>query len=276
MYGFHTDTEWRKTWLAQSSTGCGGYMSMPIGRFGSPDPNLDDRYEFRMDCMWTIEMPPNTVVNLTFESFDLEDSSNCRYDYLNVFDGDNNNFPLVGTFCGSFIPASFVSSGNFLTVHFVTDNSVNKRGFNATYRSVPMLCGGTLNATTAVQTLTSPHYPNAYPPFTSCRWILDAPAQESVKLSFQTFVLQPSQSCSTNYLEMKDWPVADAHPPDFYSYGRTVLVQFKSDAFMARNGVSFTYQMPAVAELMNSRSGYLKSPGWGLTSTRTTWTAPSS
>ena len=70
-----------------------------------------------------------------------------------------------------------------------------------------MLCGGTLNATTAVQTLTSPYYPNAYPPFTSCRWILDAPAQESVKLSVQTFVLQPSQSCSTNNLEMKDWPV---------------------------------------------------------------------
>ncbi|XP_071062991.1 LOW QUALITY PROTEIN: cubilin [Pseudochaenichthys georgianus] len=253
--------------------GCGGYMSMPIGRFGSPDPNLDDRYEFRMDCMWTIEMPPNTVVNLTFESFDLEDSSNCRYDYLNVFDGDNNNFPLVGTFCGSFIPASFVSSGNFLTVHFVTDNSVNKRGFNATYRSVPMLCGGTLNATTAVQTLTSPHYPNAYPPFTSCRWILDAPAQESVKLSFQTFVLQPSQSCSTNYLEMKDWPVgdygqshkfcaADAHPPDFYSYGRTVLVQFKSDAFMARNGVSFTYQIAGCSRTYEQPYGYLKSPGW--------------
>lgn len=69
-----------------------------------------------------------------------------------------------------------------------------------------VICGGALNATSTVQTLTSPSFPSAYPPYTSCRWILDAPPQETIKVSIQTFVLQPSQSCSTNYLEMKDWP----------------------------------------------------------------------
>lgn len=60
------------------------------------------------------------------------------YLYLSqVYDGDNMNFPLVGTFCGTSVPASFISSGNFLTVHFVTDGSVQRRGFNATYREVP-------------------------------------------------------------------------------------------------------------------------------------------
>lgn len=54
-----------------------------------------------------------------------------------VYDGANINFPLVGTFCGNSIPPYFVSSGNFLTVHFVTDSSVQRRGFNATYRAVP-------------------------------------------------------------------------------------------------------------------------------------------
>lgn len=60
------------------------------------------------------------------------------YVYLyQVFDGDNINFPLVGTFCGDFIPSYFVSSGNLLTIHFVTDSSVQRQGFNATYRAVP-------------------------------------------------------------------------------------------------------------------------------------------
>lgn len=54
-----------------------------------------------------------------------------------VYDGDNTNFPLVGTFCGLSIPAYFLSSGNFLTIHFFTDSSVQKAGFNATYRAVP-------------------------------------------------------------------------------------------------------------------------------------------
>ena len=70
-----------------------------------------------------------------------------------------------------------------------------------------VICGGILNATTDLQTLTSPYFPSAYPPSTNCRWILDAPVQETIQVSVQDFVLQPSQSCSENYLEMKDWPM---------------------------------------------------------------------
>lgn len=69
--------------------GCGGYLSTPMGMFGSPDPNLDGRYEPKMDCLWTIEMPVNKAINLTFSSFDLESSSTCRFDYVKV------NFPKL-------------------------------------------------------------------------------------------------------------------------------------------------------------------------------------
>ncbi|KAF7649375.1 hypothetical protein LDENG_00142420, partial [Lucifuga dentata] len=135
------------------------------------------------------------------------------------------------------------------------------------------ICGGTLNATSSVQTLTSPFFPNAYPPYTSCRWILDAPAQETIKVSVQNFVLQSSQSCSTNYLEMKDFPVgdygqshkfcaSDDHPPDFYSYGRTIMLHFKSDSFMPGNGLNFTYQVAGCSRTYEQAYGYLKSPGW--------------
>ncbi|XP_013879229.1 cubilin [Austrofundulus limnaeus] len=266
---------WRATYAETlgPAQGCGGYLSMPMGMFGSPDPNLDGRYEPRMDCLWTIEMPVNKAINLTFISFDLENSFNCYYDYVKVYDGDNVNFPVVGTFCGLTIPAYFLSSGNFLTIHFVTDSSVEKRGFNATYRAVPLICGGTLNATSSAQTLTSPSFPGGYPPFTSCRWILDAPPLETIKVSVQTFALQPSQDCSTNYLEMKDWPLgdygqsykfcaSDGHPTDFYSHGRTIHVNFKSDVFMTGNGLSFTFQIASCSRTYEQEYGYLKSPGW--------------
>ncbi|KAM7390891.1 hypothetical protein PAMA_008881 [Pampus argenteus] len=277
---FRTDASvngigWRATYIETlgPAQGCGGYLSMPMGMLSSPDPNLDGQYEPRMDCLWTIEMPVNKAINLTFSSFELESSSTCYYDYVKVYDGDNINFPLVGTFCGNSIPAYFLSSGNFLTVHFVTDGSIERQGFNATYKAVPLLCGGTLNATTTVQTLTSPFFPNAYPPYTSCRWILDASDQETIKVSVQTFVLQPSQSCSTNYLVMKDWPMGDygqsykfcaldGHPPDFYSYGRTILMDFKSDTFITGNGMSFTYQTAGCSRTYEQEYGYLKSPGW--------------
>ncbi|XP_068604308.1 cubilin [Brachionichthys hirsutus] len=266
---------WRATYSQTlgPAQGCGGYISRPIGIIQSPDPNQDGLYEPRMDCLWVIEMPGNQAVNLTFTSFELESHPACRYDYVKVYDGDNLHFPLVGTFCGNFIPSYFVSSGNMLTVHFVTDSSVQRRGFNATFRTTPLICSGTLNATTSIQTLTSPFFPNAYPPHTACRWILDSPAQETIHVSVQNFSLLLSQSCATNYLEMKDWPTGDygqshrfcaedGHPLDFYSYDRTILVDFKSDAFMTGNGLSFTFQIASCSRTYEQEYGYLKSPGW--------------
>lgn len=69
---------------AGPAQGCGGYLSMPMGMLGSPDPDLDSRYEPRMDCLWTIEMPVNKAINLTFDSFELENSTSCRYDFVEV------------------------------------------------------------------------------------------------------------------------------------------------------------------------------------------------
>ncbi|XP_053714419.1 cubilin isoform X1 [Synchiropus splendidus] len=277
---FKTDSSgsgigWRATYSETlgPAQGCGGYMSMPMGMFGSPDPNLDGKYEKRMDCTWIIEMPINQVINLTFNSFNLENSGSCRYDYVKIYDGDSTSFPLVGKFCGNTIPAFILSGGNFLTIQFITDSSVEYAGFNATYRSMPMVCGGALNATTSLQTLTSPYFPNAYPAYTNCRWTLDAPAQETIKVVVENFALQPSQSCTGNYLQFMDFPLGDygqshkfcagdGHPPDFYSYGRTILLHFKSDSFMTGNGLKLNYQIAGCSRTYEQEYGYLRSPGW--------------
>ncbi|XP_026057290.1 cubilin-like [Carassius auratus] len=268
---------WRATYSETlgPQQGCGGYLSSPTGTFGSPDIDLNGQYEPRMDCMWTIAAEVNKGINLTFTSFELEGYTGavCRYDYVKIYDGDSASYPLVGTFCGDVVPASFVSASNFLTVHFISDGSVQRRGFNATYRAVDSLCGGAFNATASAQTITSPYYPNAYPPFASCRWVLDAPSQEVVKVSVQQFQLDSSQSCTSNYLEFKDFPVgdygqahkfcgSDSHVPDFYSYGRTMHITFKSDVFMTGDGFSLTYQVAGCSRVYEQEYGYLKSPGW--------------
>lgn len=56
--------------------------------------------------------------------------------FFQLYDGDNENANLVGTFCGSAVPAPFLSTRNSLTVKFITDNSVEREGFNATYTTV--------------------------------------------------------------------------------------------------------------------------------------------
>lgn len=57
-----------------------------------------------------------------------------------LYDGDNENANLAGTFCGSTVPAPFLSTRNSLTVKFTTDNSVEREGFNATYVTVDRKC----------------------------------------------------------------------------------------------------------------------------------------
>lgn len=68
-----------------------------------------------------------------FNSFHLEASSSCRYDYVAVYDGQDTLAPLLGKFCGTVLPPNLRSSSNQLFIVFRTDSSVNGIGWRATY-----------------------------------------------------------------------------------------------------------------------------------------------
>ena len=68
---------------------------------------------------------------LTFESFDLEAHSSCKYDFVQISFGS-----VEQKYCGSNKPTPIISSGNTMTVLFHTDGSVNGNGFKATWKAV--------------------------------------------------------------------------------------------------------------------------------------------
>ena len=58
---------------------------MPLGMIVSPNSNIDGHYYVWLDCVWTIEMPVNKAINLTFVTFDLEGpAGTCSNDYVKV------------------------------------------------------------------------------------------------------------------------------------------------------------------------------------------------
>ncbi|KAM9307657.1 cubilin [Gastrophryne carolinensis] len=277
---FHTDTTgaaggWTATFRQTLGPlqGCGGYLTNTSGSFSSPDSNNDGKYDKGMNCVWTIGAAVNKEIRLEFSGFSLEAAAyrTCRYDFVKIFDGSSTDSSLQGTYCGSAGPAKFTSNSNFLTVWFVSDGTVELAGFNATYEIMDLLCGGIYNATSGITTMTSP---DIYPPFTTCVWTIDSPPREGVKLSIQMFHLQPGLDCAENYLELRDSPVGDygqvhkfcgseTHQiPDFYSYGRTVVVTFKLQEFVSGNKLNFTYQTANCNREYNQSFGNLKSPGW--------------
>lgn len=70
-------------------------------------------------------------IQAVFTAFDVEEETNCGYDYLKIFNGSDTTSPLLGTFCGSNIPGPFVSTSGPLTFQFISDYSVNLTGWAA-------------------------------------------------------------------------------------------------------------------------------------------------
>jgi hypothetical protein len=102
-----------------------------FGKFydsGGPGSNYNDLEDFIYTFL------PGTSgakVKVVFNSFNVEEETNCGYDWLKVFDGPDISSPLLGTFCGSAIPGPFLSTTGPLTFQFHSDYSVNLPGWDA-------------------------------------------------------------------------------------------------------------------------------------------------
>ena len=68
---------------------------------------------------------------LTFDSFDLESHTSCRYDYVEVsYDSFSQRH------CGSSIPGPFTSTGSSMVVKFHSDHINTGTGFSAVWTEV--------------------------------------------------------------------------------------------------------------------------------------------
>lgn len=56
----------------------------------------------------------------------------CSYDYILLFDGPQYNSSLIARVCDG-ANGSFTSTRNYMSVVFITDGSVTRRGFQADY-----------------------------------------------------------------------------------------------------------------------------------------------
>uniref|UniRef100_A0A8C3YL53 Cubilin n=1 Tax=Catagonus wagneri TaxID=51154 RepID=A0A8C3YL53_9CETA len=274
----HTARGWRISFRQTLGPrqGCGGYLTGSTHTFGSPDSDSDGRYDKNLNCIWFITAPVNKVIKLTFNTFALEAATSlqrCIYDYVKLYDGDSENANLAGTFCGSTVPAPFISSGNFLTVQFVSDSSLEREGFKATYTLVDMPCGGTYNATWTPQSIWSPSSSDPDVPLATCTWVIEAPLHQQVQITVWTFQLH-SQDCDQNYLEFQDPPERNGNPgirfcgrnasavPTFYSSVSTAIIIFKSEVFNTNSRVGFTYRIADCNREYKEAFGQLRSPGW--------------
>ena len=109
-----------------TQTSCNGVLY----DVGGPNANYYDNN----DSWITIEPLGASSVTLDFTDFDIEapsSSTNCNWDYLEIFDGNSTNAPSLGQFCNVLTgsPGTITSTGGAITVLLHADQGVNGRGF---------------------------------------------------------------------------------------------------------------------------------------------------
>ncbi|KAF3827987.1 hypothetical protein GH733_001222 [Mirounga leonina] len=119
--------------LADENFPCGGLLTNNSGSFSSPW--YPKKYPVNVVCAWDIHVDARARVKLTFEVVKLENFYGCPYDFIEVFDGPQNESFSLGRFCSGTIPI-FTSSSNRLMVVFHSDAILTNMGFYASYESV--------------------------------------------------------------------------------------------------------------------------------------------
>ena len=113
--------------------------------FGTPKVDYPSNYAEQ----WILIVPEGRKVQIDFDIFELEDSENCKNDYVEFREASTlvddpkriyGHFGpiLTGRLCGNTKPNSILSQGNMVWVQFLSDSNsttVNK-GFKASFKAV--------------------------------------------------------------------------------------------------------------------------------------------
>ncbi|KAJ8936435.1 hypothetical protein NQ318_015581, partial [Aromia moschata] len=252
---------------------CGGILRDNLGTIASPT-HPDGYYPPRLRCSWLIIAPPQNVIQLTWITFNLEQSHECRYDSVEVYDNNTalGTGDLMGKFCGFTLPRPLLTLSNTMTIVFTTDITIHMDGFRAAYVFIPEsnVCGG--NYFTSAGVIKSPKYPDEYPVNQECIWTITVQPSEQILLNVTDFDIEYFPSCRYDWLEIRNGgtsasPLIDRYcgtniPKLIPSHTNQLYLFFKSDVSRSDHGFRITWSSTSTGcgGTLSSPSGSIISP----------------
>lgn len=113
--------------LGCASTNCNLVLTEAQGEIRSPC--YPQEYPKSQACKWTMEAPSGFIVQLSFLDFELEEVLGCIYDRVTVNTGNTEV-----KFCGLTANGlTLNSTGNVMELSFISDFSVQKKGFHVSF-----------------------------------------------------------------------------------------------------------------------------------------------
>ncbi|MBN3318522.1 PCOC2 endopeptidase, partial [Atractosteus spatula] len=226
---------------------CGGELIADSGFVGSE--GFPSYYKPDRKCTWYITVPEGHVVMLSFRVFDLEADPQCRFDYVEVYNGHSHTAQRLGRFCGTFRPGALISTSHRMMVEMVSDSGTGGRGFLGYFNGGKphvdehQFCGGKL--TKSQGSVKTPNWPEKdYPAGISCSWHIIVESNMVIEVTFDKFDLEHDSYCRYDYVAFFNGGESDDSrrigkycgdiaPGTIVSNGNELLVHVTSDGFMA-------------------------------------------
>jgi len=230
------------TSIGACTTSTSSTLTSDSGQFGCSG------YGNNIDSSWLITAASDQRITLTFTSFDTE----LYYDYIKVYDGNNNHASVLGSFSGNTLPAPLTSSGSNLYVTFHSDSSVSSgyAGFSAGYTTFGSFQGSACSASAhnSLTTSTGDFGCDGYSNNVDITWSISSFA--SIYLYFPRFDTESNfdfvsvyDGTSSSATRLGRW--SGTHAGTATSSGTNLFVEFTSDSSVTRTGFTGAYSTVA-------------------------------
>uniref|UniRef100_UPI00358E2941 neuropilin-1-like isoform X2 n=1 Tax=Myxine glutinosa TaxID=7769 RepID=UPI00358E2941 len=238
---------------------CGGTIQVDSPSYVS-SLGYPKEYAANSDCQWVLRAPEtNQRLQLNFNPhFELEDRE-CRFDFVEIREGQDESGVLVGKFCGSIAPQPIVSDGDSLWIRFVSDYEGQGQGFSLRYEIFKQSINCHKNFTAPSGFISSPGFPKSHPHNLDCTYTITAPPHFLISLAFISFNMESDHgmpkgpACQYDHVEAWDgWPneglligrfCGSEIPGPIEAVTGTMTLKFYSDKAIAKDGFSATYSM---------------------------------
>lgn len=236
---------------------CGGSIEIDIPDYLT-SPGYPGAYTPSQQCVWVITAPePGQKILINFNPhFDLEDRD-CKYDFVEVYNGGDEQSPMLGKFCGKIAPSPIVSSGSQLLIKFVSDYETHGAGFSVRYEVFKTGPECSRNFTAPRGVIKTPGFPEKYPNNLDCTFMIFAPKMSEIVVEFDSFDMEPDTTpppgalCRYDWLEIWDgFPAVGPHigrycgptsPGRVISYTGILSMTITTDNAIAKEGFSANY-----------------------------------
>ncbi|XP_040297314.1 neuropilin-2 isoform X1 [Bufo bufo] len=239
---------------------CGGRLNAKVAGYIT-SPGYPNDYPSHQNCVWVVSAPePNQKIVLNFNPhFEIE-KHDCKYDFIEIRDGDSESAELLGKHCGNIAPSTITSSGSHIYIRFISDYARQGAGFSLRYeifKTGSEDCSR--NFTNTNGTIESPGYPDKYPHNLDCVFTILAKPKVEIILQFLTFDLEhdPLQvaegDCKYDWLDIWDGiptvgPLIGRYcgtktPSEIRSSTGILSLTFHTDMAVAKDGFSARYYL---------------------------------